>query len=531
MLNVLSKLNEYMANGNFAKAEILLFDLLKSKPDNYNLNKNLGVALLAQKKYKGAIASFEKCYLLEKRDFDVLLNLSFISLKLQDYEHSIKFANEAIQINPDFAGVYQNLAGCQLELLQFEEAKKNANLAIKLLGGVGSEGLLQYPDLINLYADILLAKREGQDFVTFAEQILDSGIFMGELFSKLLKHDKSRIKSEYIEPVKKASVLLDQYKTNVDKNANVALANICLAEYYKSSDKKLSESLYVKANERIASIQRSSLYTHQKFYLKLIDYFGNFNDTAIKETIEPNKGEGLIFIIGMPRSGTTLTESILSTANDIKPGGERIFFPNNLWDVFLELEKDKLINPEYIDDLGNRYLEVIAKQRGEHKYFIDKLPANFLYYKFIQLCFPKAKFIHTFRNPWDNAISLFKANFQETITYSSSFFGIANYYANYLALIRFWKKQYGTNIFFEAEYENLVLNAEAVTKDMWAYCGLEGEFSQEKRKNHYAKTASQQQVSQDIYQTSLKKNEFSEFKLEFEDSLKQQEEFWLKRGI
>ena len=126
MVDTLSKLNELMANGNFAKAEILLFDLLQKQPENYNLNKNLGMSLLAQKKYNGALKCFEKCYFKDKNDFDVVLNLSFLFLKLQDHEHSINFANEAIKLNPRISGAYQNLATCRLELLEFEEAKKNA---------------------------------------------------------------------------------------------------------------------------------------------------------------------------------------------------------------------------------------------------------------------------------------------------------------------------------------------------------------------------------------------------------------------
>ena len=86
------------------------------------------------------------------------------------------------------------------------------------------------------------------------------------------------------------------------------------------------------------------------------------------------------------------------------------------------------------------------------------MPANFLYYKFIQLALPKAKFIHTFRNSWDNAISLFKANFQDTIIYASSFFGIANEYSNYSALMRFWKRNSANQSFLDIDYEKMVTN-------------------------------------------------------------------------
>ena len=531
MVDTLSKLNDLMANGNFAKAEILLFDLLQKQPENYNLHKNLGMALLAQKKYNGALKCFEKCYFKDKNDFDVILNLSFLFLKLQDHEHCINFANEAIKLNPEISGAYQNLATCRLELLDFEEAKKDANKVIELRGGILSEEFLKYSDFINLYADILLAKKDMDEFVVFAEKVLDTGIFFGDLFGKLLKHDKNKIKPEYIGVLEKTTKFLDEFKNNAEKNANIAIAHICLAEYHHSNDKVLSEDHYIKANANISSMQRAPLYARQKMYLNLINYFQDFNDAPIISKINPEKGNGLIFVIGMPRSGTTLTESILSTANDIKPGGEKVFFTNNLWSIFSELSKGKIINPEFIEELGDRFLNTIALQRADAKFFIDKLPANFLFFKFIQLCFPKAKFVHTFRDPWDNAISLFKANFQESVSYSSSFFGIANEYANYQALMRFWKKMYGEDAFIDIEYENLVSDTENTTKILWDFCNLEGEFSSEKRKGHYANTASQQQVSKDIYQTSLKKQEFQSFKDKFFDDLDQQNQFWLKKGI
>lgn len=531
MVDNLSKLNDLMENGNFAKAEILLFDLLQRQPENYNLNKNLGMALLAQKKYNGALKSFEKCYFKDKNDFDVILNLSFLFLKLQDHEHSINFANEAIKLNPEISGAYQNLATCRLELLEFEEAKKDAKKVIELRGGILSEEFLRYSDFINLYADILLAKKDIDEFVEFAEKILDTGTFIGDLFGKLLKHDKNKIKTEYVQVVERSTKFLDEYKNSAEKNANIAVAHICLAEYHHSDNKVLSEDHYTRANEHIANMQRSSLYTRQKMYLNLIDYFKDFNVTPISDRINPNKGKGLIFVIGMPRSGTTLTESILSTANNIKPGGEKVFFTNNLWDIFSELSKGKVINPEFIEELGNRYLDTIALQRAGSEFFIDKLPANFLFYKFIHLCFPQAKFVHTLRDPWDNAISLFKANFQDSVIYASSFFGIANEYANYRALMRFWKKNFGENIFIDIEYEKLVSDTVNTTKNLWDYCNLEGEFSNEKRKRHYANTASQQQVSKDIYQTSLKKQEFESYKVKFFDDLDQQDQFWNKKGI
>ena len=154
------------------------------------------------------------------------------------------------------------------------------------------------------------------------------------------------------------------------------------------------------------------------------------------------------------------------------------------------------------------------------------MPANFLYHKFIKLALPSAKFVHVYRDPWDNAISLFKANYQETIIYSSSFFGIATEYSNYSHLMKFWESHSESPPFLNVSYEELVSNTDEMVKKLWDYCNLKGEFSSEKRKSHYANTASQQQVSQDIYKTSLKKDEFDKYKDQFYSDMKQQDKYW-----
>ena len=112
----LSKLNGFMEAGNYAKAEVYLYELLQNNPNDYSLNKNLGMTLLAQKKYDGALKSFEKCYFINKLDFDIILNLSFLFLRVQDYEQSIKFAEEALTVDDKASGAFQNLASCYLEM-------------------------------------------------------------------------------------------------------------------------------------------------------------------------------------------------------------------------------------------------------------------------------------------------------------------------------------------------------------------------------------------------------------------------------
>ena len=530
MTTNLSKLNELINTANYAKAEFYLYDLIEQNPSDYNLSKTLGMVLLAQKKYQGSLQSFEKCYFANKKDVDVLLNLSFLFMKVQDHAQCIKFSEEVIAIDTNSAGAYQNLATCYLEMHEFDKALNFSEKTIEIRGGINSTEFLKYDDFINLFSDILLARKDISQFIDFSNKILEHKIFFPELFIKLLNLDHTQIKKEYIEVIENIIDKPNQFTNNVEKNAKLASANICLAEFNKK-EKQKSEQYYFKANEHIQTMQRAPIYARQQMYLDLVNYFKNFDEKYIKEKIDPKKGEGLIFIVGMPRSGTTLTESILATADETIAGGEKVFFTNNLWTIFSDLKHDQKINPDFIQELGSRYLGTIEMHRNGAKNFIDKMPANFLYYKFINLALPSAKFIHVYRNAWDNAISLFKANYQDTIIYSSSFFGIATEYSNYSHLMKFWENSSNHQCFLNLAYEDLVSNTDEMIRKLWNYCGLEGNFNSDKRKSHYANTASQQQVSRDIYDTSLKKEAFLDYKKQFYTDLDQQDSFWKKLSL
>ena len=235
-------------------------------------------------------------------------------------------------------------------------------------------------------------------------------------------------------------------------------------------------------------------------------------------------GDGLIFIIGMPRSGTTLVESILATSEDSVAGGEKVFFHVQCSPLIKQHQNADIQDDTFLD-LGKQYLEIIDIQRKGKKIFIDKMPDNYLYYKFIKLGLPMAKFVHVYRDPWDNAISLFKQNFASELSYASSFFGIALEYANYENLMRAWMNE-GAEDIFNVRYEDLVANSKSTINDLWNFCELSGQYSEEKRKRHFAQTASKQQVTKDIYNTSINKKEFEDFREVFFKDLESQREFW-----
>ena len=205
---------------------------------------------------------------------------------------------------------------------------------------------------------------------------------------------------------------------------------------------------------------------------------------------------------------------------------ERVFFHVQCSPLINQFQNNnKELESDTFSDLGKQYLEIIDIQRKGKRIFIDKMPDNYLYYNFIKSGLPKAKFIHVYRDPWDNAISLFKQNFASELSYASSFFAIALEYANYENVMKVWMRN-GADDILNVRYEDLVSNSNDIIQKLWDFCKLSGQYSEEKRRCHFAQTASKQQVTKEIYGTSVNKREFEDFREDFFKDLDTQREYW-----
>jgi len=527
----LSKIIDLINNGNFVKAEGEIKKIYHNNPYSFDLNKMLGLCLLAQKRYNAALKCFERCYSKKKDDYEVVLNLSYLFTKVQFYEQSINFSQEAIQVNPNHPAAYQNLAMSYFMLGKFEDASKQALKSIELRGGFDSN--LFYDgasELVRLYGDILISQKKNEEFINFATNLLNNTYDQNTLL-KLLRMDRSLINNHYLDIVNQVIKKAHELKNKVSKNTYLSGAHFFLGEYYSGTDKEKSEDHYIKGNSLISEMQRESLFIRQKTAKSVASFFQNFDSSKIINNIDTKKGDGLIFVLGMPRSGTTLVESIIATADDMVAGGEKAFFSLQLHRIASDLSNCNIeLDSAFFDDLGDRYLENIKMHRNGKKFFIDKLPENYLFYKFIKLALPGAKFINCSRDPWDNAISLFKQNYSVSVFFASSFFGIAMEYANYEHLMRCWKDLDGPGALFDINYETLVGESKNELIDqLWKYCGLIGNYDDKKRKEHFGYTASFQQVTKEIYGTSVMKDDFVDFRDSFYKDLENQRNYWINQ--
>jgi tetratricopeptide (TPR) repeat protein len=241
---------------------------------------------------------------------------------------------------------------------------------------------------------------------------------------------------------------------------------------------------------------------------QIIDFFEN-NNNILDLKAEAGSDEP-IFILGLPRSGSTLIEQILAShsliegtqelpnimaiSRDIKLIDQKNGYPDNL----------SKLNQSSFDELGKKYIDETKWARSSKPFFIDKMPNNFFHIGLIKLILPKAKIIDARRNPMDACFSCFKQYFAKGQHFTYDLDDIARYYKDYVRLMDYWNKLFPDEI-FTIQYEQIIENPNDRISDLLEFCNVKFEdnclnFHKSKRA---VKTASSEQVRQPMYKTGI----------------------------
>lgn len=209
-----------------------------------------------------------------------------------------------------------------------------------------------------------------------------------------------------------------------------------------------------------------------------------------------------IFIVGMPRSGTSLVEQILASHPEVFGAGELNFTAM----IAAELGYGRgafTPDPAALRLLSRRYLDLITEHAGGARFFTSKMPHNFLYLGLIVLLFPHARIIHTRRDPLDTCLSCYFQNFSGTHHYTRDLGRLGVHYRNYERLMNHWR-QLGIP-FLDVEYEALVEDQEGVSRRMTDYCGLDWNEAclRYYESGRVSESASYNQVNKPVYKTSV----------------------------
>jgi tetratricopeptide (TPR) repeat protein len=219
-------------------------------------------------------------------------------------------------------------------------------------------------------------------------------------------------------------------------------------------------------------------------------------------------GHGAVFVIGLPRSGTTMVDRILSAHPQVQSLGELRDLTYALMTGAGQTDpRPRTPVGAQADDLpeiGRCYLDAVAAYRNQRPYFVDKAPMNFLYAGLIRLAMPGARIILLRRNPMDSCFAIHKTLFREGSPFSCDLVDLGRYYLAWHRLAEHWRAALGATM-LELEYESLVANQEAETRRLLDYCGLDWDSACLDFHLNVSPTAtaSAAQVRQPLYGTSI----------------------------
>ena len=252
-----------------------------------------------------------------------------------------------------------------------------------------------------------------------------------------------------------------------------------------------------------AAAERASIDTIRAEYTKQV----------MQAHVTGHEEAGAIFIVGMPRTGTTLLERMLGGHRDVGSAGELLDFGQLLAAATRKslaahpgstmVEASKKID---FAALGRDYMVAAREAAGGSQAFIDKMPVNYIYCGLIRKALPNARIIHLVRDPMDTCYAVYKTLFNQAYPFSYDFEELADYYATYHRMMQHWHEVMPGDI-LDVHYEELVTDTEAQARRVLAWCGLDWQDAV-LSPSHNAKpatTASAAQVREPVYTSSLQK--------------------------
>lgn len=264
-----------------------------------------------------------------------------------------------------------------------------------------------------------------------------------------------------------------------------------------------------------ASLKRSTLNYKVQNELDSFQAIAKIYDAKVCKAVSDVKDAGAIFVLGMPRTGTTLVERMLSSHAKVASLGEFQHFPKLLVETIIhttdpaEQAGHTLIERSVAADfnrLGVSYMKAAKEKGAGATFFVDKLPFNFMYCGMIAKALPQAKLIHLVRNPMDTCYAIFKTLFHQVYSFSYQLDELASYYIGYHDLMLHWQTVLSEKILV-VRYEQLVRSTEIEAQRLLEFSGLD--WHEDVLKFHLqegaSSTASSAQIRQPVHKNSLNK--------------------------
>jgi tetratricopeptide (TPR) repeat protein len=503
-----------------------LRDVLKERPEHIPTLNDLGVALLQDHQNVEAETCFREVIRKSPSEIPARLNLISILKQSERYEESLVHLYHVRSLMPRSATVFAGIAQTLVLQERFTESltESEAGLAID----PGSAELHHHKGLA---LRGLRRHQEAMAYLTVAEEMQptngpvllakgNTALELGdlplakEMFERLLdvQHQVGSYHRSYSKVHKYAKDdphihamhrLLDQHWCS---EADATEIQFALGKAYDDIAEFTTAFHHFAEGNRL---KRATFLHDEAQSQTLFDVMRQL-DLGSSEGVSRACSDLPVFVIGMPRSGTSLIEQILASHPDVVGLGER---PD--WQAGLDADSSSLENvlrgpgADWLTALGTRYLNSTASDAEGFKRSVDKMPSNFHYAGLIHLALPNAKIIHLVRNPLDTCLSCYSQLFSSPQTFAYDLAELGRYYGRYSTLMEHWRTYLPQSAWLDVRYEAVVDNLEGEVKRLLEFCGLP--WDDRCLSFHASKstvtTASVAQVRQPIYRSSVGRRE------------------------
>lgn len=483
----------HLQAGRAADAETIYRRIIAQQPLHPQANLALGMLMDARGLSGPAIEYLQRATRALPENLDAHLRLAANLRQVGQNEEALHYFEIAARLSPGNATVYNNMGNICRELQRAEEAERYLSRAIELepslpeahnnLGalfseqGRSDEAIAQFRRAIACRPDYSKAHRNlatTRKHTTYDDEIRA----MERLYERPEVTDFDRMQLGF--GLGKAFAELGQHRRAFEY---WSVANRC---------QRALSPYDIRAG--LAEIQA----------LQQI-----FDAERLRDADGASGGPIPIFVVGMPRSGTSLTEQILASHPDVHGAGELDLVARLAGSAVGRYPADLArLGAADWQKLGTQYLAGIARLSNGKRFVVDKMPGNFLYIGMLRMMLADVRIIHCRRNPMDTGLSCYQNHFLGAgLGYTCDLEDLGAYYRHYAALMQHWQRVLPSGGMYDSTYESLVVSPEEQTGSLLAYCGLSFDaaclsFYETRR---MVATASMTQVREPIHRRSIQR--------------------------
>jgi tetratricopeptide (TPR) repeat protein len=488
--SLLAQGNKSMARGAYDEAIAHYQDVVTLNPRHAIALNNLGSALYKLGRYREAEDSFFEAIRMQPDFPDALSNIGTALLLKGLYFDAEKFLRRALKLNPRFVDARINL-GLTLSFSgRLRDAKSHFEKALKY----------EPRNAEALFGLALLAQTEGsfEQADTMISRALQANPRMPKaLASQAAMRKMTSSDNAWLESAEEVAA---SGLAPVDESE----LRFAIGKYYDDTeDFKLAFQNYKRANDLLKPLAEpydGGAYKH--FVDTMISVYTP--EAVARAADGASASRKPVFVIGMPRSGTSLTEQIIASHPSAKGAGELEFWSHAVHEHAADI-KDGRLGDSTRKKLAEAYLRVLETKGGEALRVVDKSPVNSDSIGVIHSVFPNARFLYMQRDPIDTCLSCYFQKFILTMNFTMDLSDLADYYRNHQRLMAHWRAVLPPGTILDVPYEQLVADQEGWTRKILDFLGLEWDsqvldFQNTKRA---VATASFWQVRQKIYKNSV----------------------------